>query len=193
MIVTRLKQDGVLADVADDFDPQRASRKEPNDWKFTLRFVKAIFNELEAELQTSKDTIAAQEVRLENLENKLKKRTSGDRRLNQSVCKKSLGLTDMIEPSLENEETRLLDTQSCNLHRLALTQAAEKPDNRNVMLNQCNQWLQTLENAAENLESHTRSYEELKYRSLAFCSSIYERMKQLEKDILDLKGFETAD
>ncbi len=60
------------------------------------------------------------------------------------------------------------------------------------LLRQCRRWEELLEGAADHLETHMKGHNELKFRSLALCSTIERRVATLENRLLQEKQASAA-
>ncbi len=100
-----------------------------------------------------------------------------------AIRDRALAVTGRTEAVLEDVEARLLDARLSWETEHAAGRRRRQED-RELMIDQCRQWEATLEGAAEALERHAKGHDELKFRSLAFCSATEKRVRQLQQHLL---------
>lgn len=147
-------------------------------WNEVMENLALVFNAMEATmLQSDSDATV-----LKAEADQWRERAEEEALKREALREKAEVLAMRMEDTLAAVEAQLAEARA-KWEREAGAGLRRRDEDRELMLEQCKRWEGVLEGAARHLERHLRGHNEMKFRSLALCSTIESRVGQLEQHL----------
>ena len=152
-------------------------------WNDVMENLAQVFNAMEATMLQADSNATSSKAEADQWRERAEQEASK----REALREKADALAMRMEDTLAEVEAQLAEARA-KWEREAGAGLRRRDEDRELMLEQCRRWEDVLEGAARHLERHLRGHNEMKFRSLALCSTIESRVGQLEQHLLKKGG-----